>query len=222
VTTDTLGAIYFILNYNSTRDVYPGPEEYLISTNGTFNMVLVKYNTNGLFEWAIPLGSEENDDVHVLTVDAAQNIIIGGSIFQPADFDPGPNEAIETPGNPEAYSVFLAKYSPAGEYVWSFITDIIDEVNGVSSSTPFALNTDSTDEIVSTGFRVFPNPTSDYFYIENPTNQSLFPWFLFDVNGRQVLNGQDSKIDIRHLRDGVYFLKLEGRTYNEVFKILKH
>lgn len=67
---------------------------------------------------------------------------------------------------------------------------------------------------------VFPNPTTEM--IRAKTN-TLSTWEIFDVNGKLLLNGQNTDlefdINISNLKSGVYFLLIGGNKNS--FKILK-
>ena len=68
--------------------------------------------------------------------------------------------------------------------------------------------------------RIYPNPTTGQLRIENGqlTNGTVE---IFDIVGRKIVNCQLStinSIDVSHLADGMYYLKIE----NTVLKFVKH
>lgn len=63
---------------------------------------------------------------------------------------------------------------------------------------------------------VFPNPTSNQFFIEASTTDKLTA-DLYDINGRHVLStilqpakGDKTKIDVSHINEGVYTLTIKS------------
>jgi hypothetical protein len=67
---------------------------------------------------------------------------------------------------------------------------------------------------------VYPNPTDGVINIE--IDQEIEKIELFNSIGQMVLEGSKSKIDLSHLKNGVYYLKVRG-TSNKIFvgKIIK-
>ncbi|MBK8563868.1 MAG: T9SS type A sorting domain-containing protein [Saprospiraceae bacterium] len=73
--------------------------------------------------------------------------------------------------------------------------------------------------------RIYPNPSSGQFFIENNTGIQGFSIELFNGMGQQVFaqqlgNGSQTKIDIRHLPSAVYWLKVKGATKEDFRKIV--
>ena len=60
-------------------------------------------------------------------------------------------------------------------------------------------------------FRVFPNPTTDFIYIQ--TELVEYDLQIFDVSGKEIINQKNkSKIDIRRLAMGTYFIKISSES----------
>ena len=59
---------------------------------------------------------------------------------------------------------------------------------------------------------VFPNPAKDYLYFKN---SSIGSYFIYDITGKVLLgsdeisNSSETKIDIRFLKQGLYFMVLK-------------
>jgi hypothetical protein len=74
----------------------------------------------------------------------------------------------------------------------------------------------------------YPNPTTNYLTVTvEETMDYPFTAQLFDSNGKMVVSEkiihQESKIDLRLLLQGVYFLKiLQAEMEIKTFKIIKH
>lgn len=84
---------------------------------------------------------------------------------------------------------------------------------------------DETDELL-----LHPNPASHYLYLNmSNLNTDSFVLNIYNMNGMLVQksdmyvnNGQYSKINISHLPDGIYLLKIEAENIDRVFKFIKN
>lgn len=74
--------------------------------------------------------------------------------------------------------------------------------------SPAALSTENLRPI-----SLVPNPSSGIFYLQN-WNGSRHE--ITDFTGKQVLDGNTAKIDIRHLQAGIYFLHTNNNSYKLV------
>ncbi len=61
---------------------------------------------------------------------------------------------------------------------------------------------------------IYPNPSDGIFYISGSCTTS---YALFSPLGNHVLTGSGNQIDLKNLPSGIYFLKIEGKSY----KLLK-
>jgi hypothetical protein len=84
-----------------------------------------------------------------------------------------------------------------------------------SSPTPGASNHSGTvglDEVPTTTFQPYPNPTSDVLNLDEPRTYSVT-----DLSGRVVLSGNGRSVDMTGLASGIYILQMDGKQ----FKIAK-
>ncbi|BCY28963.1 T9SS type A sorting domain-containing protein [Flavobacterium okayamense] len=66
---------------------------------------------------------------------------------------------------------------------------------------------------------IYPNPTKDVINIDIQNNDVITE--IYDVSGKLILKSIDKKIDISHLNNGVYFLRLTYDNTYQVHKIIK-
>jgi hypothetical protein len=92
----------------------------------------------------ISFGSTAVDSGKDVTVDLAGNIIVTGYIGGTADLDPGPDVAPRSSNG--VVDVFLAKYTAAGEHLWSFA------VGGPGADMPHSVVTDPAGNIHIGGY----------------------------------------------------------------------
>jgi cysteine-rich repeat protein len=103
---------------------------------GGNDLFLTKYNSQGEYQWTWTLGSSGGNPSYTngwhdwgakLGIDSEDNLYLLGNIdcflSNPIDNDCGANLNISGIGNPEIVTgskTFLSKYSPEGEYLWSY------------------------------------------------------------------------------------------------------
>ena len=68
---------------------------------------------------------------------------------------------------------------------------------------------------------IFPNPSSNFLTIQGIQENSVIT--IFDINGKQILNKQLStkQIDVSHLQNGEYIIKIKDRTGTITKKFIK-
>ena len=74
---------------------------------------------------------------------------------------------------------------------------------------------DGLAEVETSALKVYPNPATDYIMIDA---QSSVYVEIFDMTGRMVLTSTESKIDVKSLETGVYFIRVNGNTTKLVVK----
>ena len=76
---------------------------------------------------------------------------------------------------------------------------------------------------VAKSFRFYPNPTSDVLHIESD-NDSNLSVEVFDHLGRIRIAkefNQSTQLNIEHLQDGLYTLRIKSEKMNSTYKIVK-
>jgi hypothetical protein len=121
--------IYIAGTILGSQDLDPGPEEYWVESAGLTDGVLIRYTKEGVFEWAVIIASEGNDQIYDMALDAKGNIVLTGIIGAAVDFDPGKGTAIETPANPLTHSGFVARYTSEGDYELSLLMDPLADIS---------------------------------------------------------------------------------------------
>ena len=93
--------------------------------------------------------------------------------------------------------------------------------NGYRDSCDYRYVWTSLREDQNASLKLYPNPVTDVLNIENDfsTNRSFY---LYDVNGRLVIRGNSTKIDLSYLQSGLYFLNIINNNSSETYRIIKH
>lgn len=72
---------------------------------------------------------------------------------------------------------------------------------------------------------IYPNPAKSYLMIENKQGNKEMIVSILSTDGkelmRQTSKGEKAKLDIQHLKSGIYFIKIEQDKSVEVRKIIK-
>jgi len=126
------------------------------------DIVLVKYNFSGTYQWTQQLGTSSSDSGQGVTVDSSNNIYVTG--FTEGGLDGNTNSG--------GQDIFLVKYNSSGTKQWTkqLGTSGRDEGNGVT--------VDSSDNIYVTGFTEGG--------LDNNTNAGGFDLFLVKYNSSGV------------------------------------
>lgn len=95
--------------------------------------------------------------------------------------------------------------------------------NCIFTSEPYEFITTSIESTNYSCIKIRNNPTSDFIFIDNAT--SILFWEIFKIEGKLLPSGDnvsDSRIDLRELQSGVYFLRcIEHRKATSI-KIVKY
>jgi hypothetical protein len=103
---------YFDYYQGTPVDFNPGEGFDQHVSNGSYDIFVSKFKSNGDFLWARTWGSSEGDSVGGLGVDKWNNIFVHGYCGW-ADLDPGPGIDFKPGGG------FLSKFNQGGAYQWS-------------------------------------------------------------------------------------------------------
>lgn len=77
----------------------------------------------------------------------------------------------------------------------------------------------ATDELTEQTFKIYPNPTADFFIIESPAEVNAELATLYDVLGRTIYRTKiiGSRVNVAHLQPQTYFLKITDQNGLEYF-----
>ncbi len=131
--------IYLTGNFEGTADFNPAVTSNTLTSNGSLDMFIAKYDTTGAYIWAKSMGSTNKHDYsYAIDIDASENIYITGGFEETVDFDPSVSTATLTSASVLAQDIFVAKYNSSGIYQWAF------QVGGNTSVDDHAFDIDVT------------------------------------------------------------------------------
>lgn len=155
-------------SFQGTIDFDPGPGIFNLTSVGSNDAYVAKFDPSGNFLWAISFGGGGYDIVNDLTIDLFGNIILSGGFAGSADFDPSAgNYILNSIGTS---SLFLSKLSSTGGFIYAF------PVGGTMHILTTYLVTDALRNIYMTG--LFQS-TADFD--PGPSNSNLTAFGIRDA-----------------------------------------
>ena len=113
VASDDSGNVYILGRFTGTADFDPGLGVSNLTSNGAFDVFIVKLNSSGDFLWAKSYGNSYDDQPHAVAVDSSGKVYITGWFQQTVDFDPGAGVTnFASAGGTDAY---LLKLNSTGD-----------------------------------------------------------------------------------------------------------
>lgn len=115
---DGQGNIFLAGSFNDTVDLNPGTNQayYIPQNNGAEDFFLVKYNSNGLFQWGRQMPSTVFTGVSDFEMDGSGNLVVVGNFEGTTDFDPGGGVQNATATDRD---IFISKYNSSGNFLIS-------------------------------------------------------------------------------------------------------
>lgn len=144
VATDQLDNVYVTGRYKGTVDFNPGPGVDTVTSGGNFDIFIVKFDSQGVFQWVKSVGGSADDQAFSIAVDPFGNVIICGYYQAIADFDPG--SGMQTLQAAGGYDGFVLKLeSASGAFFW------VHGIGGVLMDAAIAVSTDAAGNVYETG-----------------------------------------------------------------------
>lgn len=135
ITGDSSDSIYITGYFTNTANFGSGNK----TSNGEYDIFLVKYSSAGNYVWSKTLGGTGTDSVYSIYVDSFDNLYVAGGFQQTVNFGGG---NITSGGN---YDGFIAKYSPTGVY------ERVKIIGGTGRDRVFSIFIDSDNYIYAAG-----------------------------------------------------------------------
>ena len=148
LTVDADGNAIVTGNFANTITLDPGSSNNSLTSLGSFDIFLAKYNAAGNLTWVRQIGGTSEDAIFELTTDASGNIFAIGQFRDRIDIDPGLCKLELQAGGTD---VFMARFNVSGNLSWGKQlgrSDKPDAGTGVSGSS---IAVDATGNVLSTG-----------------------------------------------------------------------
>jgi hypothetical protein len=173
-TIDPSDNVYITGMFSETVDFDPGTDIDNKISNGSYDIFLTKFNSDGSYAWTKTMGGSHEDNGSSITTDSSGNVFVTGLFKNTVDFDPGTGSDNKTSNG--GYDIFTTKFSPDGSYAWT------RTIGGAEDDRSWALATDSSGNLFVTGaFRGTPDfdPGADE---DNIASHGLSDIFLTKIN----------------------------------------
>ncbi len=141
ISIDASNNVYVSGTFLDGSDFDPGPNVFLLNSNGYRDIFVTKFTPTGDFIWAKNMGSPVsgssgsagNDYGQAMMLDANAKIYTTGKFSGVGDFDPGAG-VYNIPANPTNFDVFISKLDSSGNFVWAkgFGGNSWDEGNSIA------------------------------------------------------------------------------------------
>lgn len=115
VVVDASGNVFVTGRFYSS-DFNPGSNSFTLSSNGSDDMFICKFNASGTIQWARSFGSTGFDAAFGLAVDGSGNCYFTGYFSGTVDFNPG--AAVYNLTSVGSNDIFLYKMDASGNLIW--------------------------------------------------------------------------------------------------------
>ena len=143
VAVDAMGYIYTTGVFLGSIDFDPGPGTFTLSSFGSFDIYISKFDASGNFVWAKQLGGISDDEGNGLVLDPLGNVYVTGIFYSTADFDPGAGTFNLTATGQS--DIFISKLNSAGIFIWA------KKMGGDSADASHSIALDGSGNICTTG-----------------------------------------------------------------------
>lgn len=139
VAVDESGNIYLTGGYRTILDADPGPEEFILNSNGIMDIFIIKLDSTGNLVWAKSMGGGNSDAGQGIAIDSDGNVISAGKFggSSPVDFNPAEDEEAYLSVQ-ETGRTYIQKLDSNGEFIW---------VKGFGGSDISGFKLDDSDNI---------------------------------------------------------------------------
>ncbi|TWI99893.1 gliding motility-associated-like protein [Mucilaginibacter frigoritolerans] len=144
ITTDAQNNVIITASYTGAVDVDPSGAVYNLPNQNSLACFFAKYDVNGNFLWAHPLGNVNTQNLTAVAIDKTTNdVVVTGDFYGNVDFSYSGIAAATFNNN--TVSNFVARYTAAGTYEW------VNYLPGSGTGIISSIKIDSQSNIVITG-----------------------------------------------------------------------
>ncbi len=141
---DASGNILLASYFSSTVNYNPGGTAISLSSSGSSDVAISKYDASGTALWAKKVGGPNTDIINGISTDASGNVYSTGYFMDLADFDP--SAATYTLATSAGINdAFILKLDASGNFVWA------KDLGGTANTLPKSIALDASGNIYTTG-----------------------------------------------------------------------
>lgn len=116
ITTDDLGNVYTAGVFQLEADFGPGTSNFVLTSNGSYDIFIQKMDASGNFVWAKSVGGSGKDWAYSIVADTLGYVYVTGYYTNTVDFDPGPATFDLTSNGGQ--DIFIQKLDSDGNLIW--------------------------------------------------------------------------------------------------------
>lgn len=167
--TDANGNTYTTGYFTDTADFDISASQATHTSNGFYDVYVLKTNSDGGYEWAVNVGGELFDYGVGITTDVNENVYVTGYYDGTVDFDPGAGEFNLT--SVGGGDIFILKLNVDGEFLWA------KSIGGTGYEESTAIAVSSTGTVIVLGYFYEPtdfNPGADEYIMASEGGSDTF------------------------------------------------
>ena len=169
VAVDGAGNVYTTGRFAGTVDFDPNAGVFNLTSVGSNDIFITKFDTTGNLVWAKCIGGTSDDLGNSIAVDASGNVYTTGYFVGTADFDP--NAGISNLTSATLRDIFVSKLNASGNLVWA------KRIGGTGDDIGYSIAVDATGNIYTTGafqITVDFNPNASVLNLTSTGNYDIF------------------------------------------------
>jgi hypothetical protein len=137
------GNVYATGDFKDTVDFDPSIAILNLTSNGGYDIFILKLDISGNFIWAKSIGGTDWDRGRSITTDASGDVYVTGTFEDTTDFDPG--VAVFDLMSNGSSDVFSLKLDSSGDFIWA------KSMGGLSNDIGTSVTTIDTGHVFVTG-----------------------------------------------------------------------
>jgi hypothetical protein len=180
LTVDDASNVYFSFGFTGTIDANTDIAVNMLTSAGQNDIVIVKLNSSGEYQWSKQLGSDSFDASQGIAVNSQGNIVVIGRFRNTVDFNTGPNISNSTSNGTN--DLFVLMIDDSGDYMWH------KAFGGEGFESFYDVVIDNEDNILVTGYFSGTADLNPGLAVEEFTSSGTDDLFVqkFDVNGNLI------------------------------------
>jgi hypothetical protein len=143
IKADAPGNVYVTGIFNATADFDPGAGTTNLTSAGSDDIFISKFDAAGNFMWAKNMGGTSSDISRSIDIDAAGNIYLSGNFKGTTDLDPGVGTYTLT--SVAANDIFVCKLDASANFIWG------KQFGGTGDQYAPSVHVAGTSDVYTTG-----------------------------------------------------------------------
>jgi Beta-propeller repeat len=208
IAVDGVGNLYVQGNFNGTIDADPGPGTYPLTSAGSGDLFVAKYDPAGGLLWAARMGGPQLDTFYGggdLAVDGSGNVFVTGMLRGSADFG---SFTLTSQGLSD---VFVAKLDATGTFQWATRLGSSNDPTDMPQEEGFAIAADGLGNVYTTGRMVHPAGGIGNIFVAKHDGNGNLVWLK---NVGQAEDGESQGNDLA--LDGAGNVYVTGQFFQNI------